>query len=94
MSQLFSSKSKGGSCTSTPATLLTMRKRPGDVFNFMEDLGVFEGEMGSLKRIPLINRNQFRLLNQTDSAVSKHLGCLSKQMEENEKNNAVELVRC
>ena len=48
----------------------------------MKDLEEFENNVGYLKKIPVINRNRFKILNDTDLVVDEHIAKMNKQAEE------------
>jgi hypothetical protein len=63
-----------------PESLLSMRKKPAEIVNFMVDLRQFEGQLGSLRKVPTINRSQFRLLNDAECLVDAHLQRLHEEV--------------
>lgn len=68
----------------------TSRKKPNEISNFICDLNAFENNLGSLKRVSIINRNRFKLLNDTDVLVSNHAENLNKKLfslRKTHKNN-------
>ena len=47
--------------------------------------------MGSLKKIPIINRNRFKVLNETDLEVDLHMSKLNK--EDQLFQNRLEIIK-
>lgn len=57
------------------------RQKPVEVMNFMSDLSQFEAEVGSMNKIRTINRNRFKLVNDTDMVFNKTVVKLKKEFD-------------
>ena len=55
----------------------------------MQDLSEFEAELGSMKKIRMINRNRFKLVNETDMIFNRQVVKIKKEMDENSKQLTV-----
>ena len=57
--------------------ICALRKKPTEISCFMQDLRNCESQLGSLKKIAVINLNRFNILNDTDMVVDNQIMALN-----------------
>lgn len=66
--------------------ILNVRKKPIEIADFLNDVNHFENCYGSLKKINSLNRIRFKMLNDTDLVINRHV------KEINERNEALKKI--
>lgn len=72
--------------------LYALRQKPAEIANFTHDLAHFETQLGHLKRISTLNRNRFKMLNDTDHTIDTHIRLLNSQVKKNNQQIVPEII--
>jgi hypothetical protein len=72
--------------------VLNIRKKPIEISNFLTDVKNFEDTFGSMKKINTLNRVRFKMLNDTDDLINRHVKKINEEVESSKKIQSVGII--